>query len=56
MNTFINIKVLEIGEQNRYDSELHKEVSSYLCRNIGETFLWVALVCKKLQDVLGWEM
>ena len=39
MNTFIDIKVSEIGEQNRYDSKLYKEVSSYLCRNVSGTFL-----------------
>jgi len=55
VNTFIDFKVSEIGEQNGYDSELHKEVSSYLRRNAGGTFLWVALVCKELRDVPGWE-
>ncbi len=55
VNTFIDFKVSEIGEQNEYDSELHKNVSSYLRRNAEGTFLWVALVCKKLREVPVWE-
>jgi len=56
MNDFIDFKVLEIEEQNGYDSKLYKNVSSYLCRNAGGTFLWVALVYKELQDVPSWEV
>ena len=56
MNDFIDFKVLEIEEQNGYDSKLHKNISSYLCRNAGGTFLWVALVCKELRKVPYWEI
>ena len=55
INAFIDFKVAKLAEDNEYDSELYEEISSYLRRNAEGTFLWVALVCKKLQEVEAWE-
>ena len=55
VNAFINFKVSKLAEDHDYDSEVIKEVSSYLRSNAGETFLWVALVCKQLERVQAWD-
>jgi hypothetical protein len=55
VNAFIDFKVSELAEGNEYDTELYKEVNSYLRKNAGGTFLWVALVCKELRDVEVWD-
>ena len=51
VNKFINIKVKEISERKRYNSELRAEVHEHLLRNAQGTYLWVALVCKELGKV-----
>jgi NACHT domain len=55
VDAFIDFKVQELAEQKRYDDTLQKEVRSYLHENAEGTFLWVALVCKKLRDVRLWK-
>jgi NACHT domain len=51
VNTFIDFKVRELARLNTYDSELQKYVRDYLHEKADGTFLWVALVCKELEDV-----
>jgi hypothetical protein len=55
VNAFIDFKVSKLAEENEYDDELHMQVGSYLRRNAASTFLWVALVCKELEDLPVWE-
>ena len=50
VNTFIDFKVSELAKRG-YTSQLQEKVSSYLHENAEDTFLWVALVCKELQNV-----
>ncbi|KAI9853698.1 MAG: hypothetical protein M1813_001837 [Trichoglossum hirsutum] len=56
VDVFINIKVSELAGRKKYDNEICEEVRSYLSKNAGDTFLWVALVCKELGDVSSWEV
>ena len=51
VNAFINVKVQELSKKKRYTSKLQEEVMSCLCKKAEGTFLWVALVCKSLQNV-----
>jgi hypothetical protein len=51
VNAFINVKVQELSKKKRYASELQKGVMDYLREKAKGTFLWVALVCKSLQNV-----
>ncbi|KAH8587516.1 NACHT domain-containing protein [Bisporella sp. PMI_857] len=48
-------KVDWLAERNRYSSETHESVQSYLSLNANGTFLWVALVCKELSKIPGWK-
>ncbi|KAH0562229.1 hypothetical protein GP486_003077 [Trichoglossum hirsutum] len=52
VSAFIDFKVSELAGRKKYDSKLRDEVRNYLCEKAEGTFLWVALVCKKLQRVL----
>jgi hypothetical protein len=51
VNAFIDSKVHELAERKTYDGELQKDVRDYLYEKADGTFLWVALVCKELEDV-----
>jgi hypothetical protein len=55
VDAFINFKVSELADLKEYDSKLHEDVKSCLCKNTEGTFLWVALVCKELRKVPPWE-
>ena len=48
---FIQVKVEDLN----YDSPLREEVESYLTANADGTFLWVALVCQRLESIDPWE-
>jgi hypothetical protein len=55
VNAFIDVKVSELAKQRNYDNELQKEIKGYLYEKANGTFLWVALVCRELQEVPLWE-
>ncbi|OCK91963.1 WD40 repeat-like protein [Cenococcum geophilum 1.58] len=50
VNAFIDSKVQHLTKHKGYDTTLQQEVESVLREKAGETFLWVALVCKELQE------
>ena len=50
--TFIQFKVDYLATRNRYSSNIWNAVSQYLTQNANGTFLWVALVCQELSNVL----
>ena len=50
VNKFIEVKVMDLAKQKKYDKELQNFVTSYLRANADGTFLWVALVCKALGE------
>jgi len=54
VNAFIDAKVSELAISD--DNELQRKVKNYLLENSEETFLWVSLVCKRLEVVPLWKM
>jgi hypothetical protein len=46
---FIDFKMLKIQKLRKYDDGLRRSVESYLHENANGTFLWVALVCQRLE-------
>jgi hypothetical protein len=46
---FIDFKVLKIQKLKKYDDRLRRTIEAYLHANANGTFLWVALVCQRLE-------
>lgn len=55
VTTYIQFKVKELAERNRYDQVERDVVQRNLECNARGTFLWVALVCQELLNADGWE-
>ena len=51
VNGFIEFKVQELSQRKRYSSAWKEEVREHLLENAQGTFLWVALVCRELDEV-----
>jgi hypothetical protein len=51
IDSFILYKVNELAEENEYKPNTRAEVYHHLRANANDTFLWIALVCKKLAKV-----
>ena len=51
---FINFKVNDLTSRKKYKDELQRSIKEYLTNHADGTFLWVALVCKELENVPGW--
>jgi hypothetical protein len=54
VNMFIEHKVVDLATKKEYDKhnpELRKKVETQLKEKAESTFLWVALVCKRLEDI-----
>jgi WD40 repeat protein len=49
VQVFIDQRVSELAQQNRYDEPTKRAVLKHLASNANDTFLWVALVCQHLQ-------
>jgi hypothetical protein len=49
---YIEDKVRKLSAQKQYSSDTTAQVKHYLSSNARDTFLWVALVCRSLEDVL----
>ena len=49
--SFIDYKVKELADRNSYSNKRRKLVRKCLNEKAEDTFLWVALVCKELEDV-----
>lgn len=56
VETFINEKVNHLMLKNRWSPETAEKVHYYLQENAEGTFLWVALVCRRLQDFPAWNV
>jgi hypothetical protein len=56
VDVYIQSKVELLAEENDYDNATRSLVRSYLSSNADDTFLWVALVCKKLAGVSNWKV
>jgi hypothetical protein len=55
VTTYIKYKVGELARRNCYDMAEQDAVQRNLGYNAHGTFLWVALACRELLDVEGWE-
>jgi hypothetical protein len=51
VNYFIRHRVHQLARQKSYTEETQDAVLRYLSLNANDTFLWVALVCQKLEQV-----
>jgi len=51
VNLFIQQKVIQLSQSNKYDIRTTEVVQHHLSLNANSTFLWVALVCQGLQAV-----
>jgi hypothetical protein len=54
VTTYIQFKVDQLAERNRYSSNTRDIVQRYLLQNAHGTFLWVALVCQELSKSSEW--
>jgi hypothetical protein len=55
VEAYIDHEIESLAERKNYNDELQEEVRDYLQSHAGDTFLWVALVCKQLRRTRGWE-
>ncbi|KAI4638650.1 hypothetical protein J4E93_009951 [Alternaria ventricosa] len=53
INTYIEYKVRALAKKKRLDPSNAAAIRDYLIDNAGGTFLWVALVCQKLEGHTG---
>ena len=53
INTYIEYKVRALAKKKRLDPSNEAAIRDYLIDNAGGTFLWVALVCQKLEGHTG---
>ncbi|EED14601.1 G-protein beta WD- 40 repeats containing protein, putative [Talaromyces stipitatus ATCC 10500] len=51
VKTYITYKVDELSHRHRYGETLRREVETELTEKAEGTFLWVSLVCKRLESV-----
>lgn len=51
IDSYVQYKVNELAERNEYKPKTREDVYHYLRSNANGTFLWVALVCKRLAKV-----
>ncbi|ORY16324.1 NACHT domain-domain-containing protein [Clohesyomyces aquaticus] len=51
VDVFIQQKVIQLSQSNRYDTGTREVVQHHLSSNADGTFLWVALVCQGLKAV-----
>lgn len=52
---YINIKVDKLAQRNKYNDNTKHAVRGHLSSNAHGTFLWVALVCRVLDNISDWE-
>ncbi|KAF2788430.1 NACHT-domain-containing protein [Melanomma pulvis-pyrius CBS 109.77] len=51
VDIFIRQKIDQLALEKQYKAEVRSAVLRYLIRNANDTFLWVALVCQKLEKM-----
>ncbi|KAK4220598.1 NACHT domain-containing protein [Podospora fimiseda] len=50
VNAYIRHKVSQLSNRKKYNNKTRTAIQEYLSSNAKDTFLWVALVCKALED------
>ncbi len=53
VRAYISYKVAELGRRWGHRSVVRQEIEKELGRKAEDTFLWVSLVCKRLENVAG---
>jgi hypothetical protein len=53
---FSEQKVHQLATEKGYSESLKNEVLQYFRDNAGDTFLWVALVCRSLHNIPRWHV
>ncbi|KAI1207035.1 uncharacterized protein F4807DRAFT_469797 [Annulohypoxylon truncatum] len=56
VNAYIPFKVDKLKKRQRYNDATRNAVLQHLLSNADDTFLWVALVCKNLENVPQWNV
>jgi hypothetical protein len=56
VQVFIDQRVSELAQQNKYDERTKRAVLEHLASNANDTFLWVALVCQDLKSTPKWNV
>ena len=51
METYVTHKVTELDHCHGYGPTLRRDITEELSREAEDTFLWVSLVCKRLENV-----
>ncbi|KAI9772664.1 MAG: hypothetical protein M1840_000258 [Geoglossum simile] len=51
VDQFIAYKLNDLANKRKYDPELRSKVEAQLKEKAESTFLWIALVCKRLEDI-----
>jgi archaellum biogenesis ATPase FlaH len=54
VSRYIQHKVDRLAQRKKYDNEIRHAVQEHLSKNANDTFLWVALVCQKLEKTFLW--
>lgn len=56
VSVFIQHKVHQLAEQKQYNDKTQNALLNHLSSNAHDTFLWVALVCRNLENVPKWNV
>ena len=56
VNIYIQNKVQQLAERKKYDDKMRDAVLDHLSLNAKDTFLWVTLVCQRLEKILRWNV
>jgi hypothetical protein len=56
VNIYIQHKVHQLAQEKEYDDKTQDAILNHLSSNADNTFLWVALVYQKLQEVKPWSV
>lgn len=56
VSTFIKHKVSRLEKQKKYKKEIRNAVLHHLTSNADDTFLWVALVCQRLEKIFNFQV
>jgi len=56
VKVYIDHKVSQLAQMKGFEPQFQDQVRVQLRQRANETFLWVALVCKELEDVESWDV
>ncbi|KAF7504607.1 hypothetical protein GJ744_002034 [Endocarpon pusillum] len=56
VSIYIRHKVYQLACRKKYDNKTRDAILDHLSSNANDTFLWVALVCQNLENILRWDV